>query len=502
MMTCRLAIVIVSWFLAFVMPVTAFAAASVVPARMKTVRVVVDDNYAPYIMRKTDGSIKKQTEERIRQLAYFDQLTGLANRSLLNDLSNAAISLAHRNGDQLAVMFLDLDNFKNINDSLGHSVGDQLLIDVTKRLKAMLREEDILARLGGDEFILVLPETKEEGAREVASKMIKTMARPFQIEKYELVTTISVGIAIYPSDGKDLETLLKNADAAMYRVKQATRNDYCFFTREMQARSVRSLELLNALCRALERNELQLYYQPQIALQDERLIGAEALLRWQSPELGIISPAEFIPIAEESGLILSIGEWVIRTAVRQSKAWEDAGLPAVVIAVNLSAVQFRHPNLPDMVSTILDEAGLPAANLELELTEATTVDDPQSAIAVMDKLHERDIRMSIDDFGTGYSSLSYLKKFNVHKLKIDQSFIRDISMDADDRAIVTAVINMANSLGIHTIAEGVETASQLKFLREHGCDEVQGYYFSKPLSTDQFEAYVRGVISEPLYQTT
>jgi EAL domain-containing protein (putative c-di-GMP-specific phosphodiesterase class I) len=306
-----------------------------------------------------------------------------------------------------------------------------------------------------------------------------------------LVVTPSIGITLYPEDGQDMETLSKNADAAMYRVKQAGRNNFRFYTQEMQANSARNLQLGNALRHALDRNQLQLHYQPQVSMQDGRIVGAEALLRWRHPELGTISPAEFIPIAEDSGQIIQIGEWVLRSAATQMKTWMDKGLPPMVIAVNLSAVQFRHANLLEMASAILAEAGLSPNHLELELTEAVAMDDPLAAIAVMDKLHELGIRMSIDDFGTGYSSLSHLKRFKVYKLKIDQSFVRDITDDPEDKAIVTAIINMASSLGMHTIAEGVETAAQLAFLRLQGCDEVQGYYFSKPLPADEFEAFAQ-----------
>jgi len=438
-----------------------------------------------------DITEKKQAEERIQRLALFDQLTGLPNCTELQTRFKFALNLAQRHGKQMALMFLDLDRFKNVNDTLGHSVGDQLLMAVSQRLKTTLREEDTLSRLGGDEFILLLPDATEEGAREVAMKLIEAAAQPYQIDQYELINTISIGITIYPQDGADFETLSKNADAAMYRVKRAARNDLCFFTEEMQANSVRSLQLVNALHHALARNELQVHYQPQIAMQDGRIIGAEALLRWTHPELGAVSPAEFIPIAEDSGQILQIGEWVLRTAVQQLKTWMNQGLPAMVMAVNLSAVQFRHPNLIEMVTRILDEAGVPAELLEIELTEATAMDNPATAIDIMNRLHERGIRMSIDDFGTGYSSLSYLKKFKVYKLKIDQSFVRDISHDPDDKAIVTAIINLASSMGLQTIAEGVETASQLAYLRLQGCDEVQGYYFSRPVPADAFEAFVQ-----------
>jgi len=458
-----------------------------------TAAVVRNEDSSPnyLILIIEDINPRKQNEARIQYLAYFDQLTGLANRRQLKDHFNYSANLAKRSGEKLAIMFLDLDHFKNINDTLGHSTGDLLLIEVARRLKATLRDEDTLSRQGGDEFIVVLPNTDEQGAAHIAEKLLRDVAQPCQINQYELVTTVSIGIAIYPDDGQDLESLSKNADAAMYRAKQTTRNNFFFFTDEMQAHSARTLKLENALRFALERNQLQLHYQPQINRQDERVIGAEALLRWQHPEMGSISPAEFIPIAEDSGLIIPIGEWVLRTAVNQLKNWLNAGIPPMMISVNLSAVQFRHPNLPDMVSQILKDAMLPAEYLELELTEEATMDDPKAAISVMDKLHEHGIRMSIDDFGTGYSSLSYLKKFKVYKLKIDQSFVSDLSNDSDDQAIVTAIIKLAKSMKMKTIAEGVETASQLEFLSEQGCDEIQGYYFSKPLPTDQFEHFIK-----------
>jgi EAL domain-containing protein (putative c-di-GMP-specific phosphodiesterase class I) len=297
---------------------------------------------------------------------------------------------------------------------------------------------------------------------------------------------------MYPDDGEDFDTLSKCADVAMYRAKRDGRNNYRFFTQEMQTHSARTLQLENALRHALKRDQLYLHYQPQMSLQDGRIIGAEALLRWQHPEFGMVSPAEFIPIAESSGQILQIGEWVLRTAAHQMKSWMDSGLEPMIIGVNLSAVQFRHPNLPELVTQILDSVKLPPQYLELELTEGVAMDDPLGAIAVMDSLHERGIRMSIDDFGTGYSSLSYLKRFRVYKLKIDQSFVRDITDDPEDKAIVSAIISLASSLGLQTIAEGVETEGQLAFLREQGCNEVQGYYFSKPLPAEKFEAFVRG----------
>lgn len=459
--------------------------------------VIRFDNVDCILTMTRDISDLLLAQERITHLAQFDQLTGLPNRSQLQERFEFVRQLAQPSGDSLALMFLDLDHFKNVNDTLGHTIGDRLLVEVAKRLSGTLRACDTLSRMGGDEFSLLLPAVTEEGASQIAMNLLEAMAEPFRIDTFELVSTLSIGIAVYPTDGQDFETLAKNADTAMYRVKKASHNGYCFFTQEMQSHLARKLLLNNALHFALERGELALHYQPQISLQDGHLVGVEALLRWVHPQLGAISAGEFIPIAEDNGQILAIGEWVLRTAITQMKTWLDAGMPPMVMSVNLSTVQFRHPNLLTMVMQTLQELGLPAQYLELELTEAMAMDNPTAAIALMNQLHEQGVRLSIDDFGTGYSSLSYLKKFKVSKLKIDQSFVRDIGDDKDDRAIVTAIINLASSLGMHTIAEGVETASQLAFLRLQGCDEVQGYYFSKPLPVDQLEAFAKTLIATP-----
>jgi EAL domain-containing protein (putative c-di-GMP-specific phosphodiesterase class I) len=337
--------------------------------------------------------------------------------------------------------------------------------------------------------VLVLPMTDIQGAAHLAGKVMQLAATPFLIEQHELTVTPSIGIAMFPTDGDDFDALCKCADAAMYRAKRDGRHAYRFFTSEMQAQSARNLQLENALRRALEREQFRLHYQPQIDLASGRVVGAEALLRWTHPELGVVSPAEFIPVAESTGMILPIGEWVLRTAAQQLRQWLDAGLPPLRLAVNLSAVQFRHANLPALVSRVLAEAALPAQLVELELTEGVAMDDPHAAVQVMNDLHARGVRLSIDDFGTGYSSLSYLKKFQVYKLKIDQSFVRDLTEDPDDRAIVAAIIRMAEGLGLSTLAEGVETAGQLDFLRSQGCVEVQGYHFSRPLPADEFHTY-------------
>jgi len=438
-----------------------------------------------FVVLSRDITQNKLDEEQVRQLAHFDALTGLPNRVLLADRCHSALIMARRHTQSLALFFLDLDHFKKINDSLGHRVGDALLQAMARRLAAMVREQDTVSRLSGDEFILVLPDTDALGAAQLAEKLLQAAAEPFEIGSHELTVTPSIGIAMFPGDGADFDNLSRCADAAMYYAKHHGRNHFRFFTAEMQASSERTLLLENALRRALERDQLTLHYQPQISVATGAIIGAEALLRWKHPELGQVSPAEFIPVAESSGMILPIGEWVLRTATRQLQEWMQAGY-GLTMAVNLSLVQFRQADLVQRIGAILDEADLPAHYLELELTEGVAMTDPEGAIAIMDKLHQRGILLSIDDFGTGYSSLSYLKRFKVYKVKIDQTFVRDITTDPDDRAIVSAIISMACSLGMHTIAEGVETTGQLAFLQAQGCEEVQGYLYSRPVPAAQF----------------
>ena len=431
-----------------------------------------------------------QAESRITQLAHFDALTGLPNRLLLADRCAIALNRAQRAQTSVALMFLDLDHFKNINDSLGHRVGDAVLVQLAARLRAVVREQDTISRLGGDEFIILMPDTHAAGAASVAAKLLQMGQTPVLVEGHELTVTPSIGIAVYPKDGADLDTLSKCADAAMYRAKADGRNGFHFYSGEIQGNSDRRLALGNALRRALVHNQLSLRFQPQISLESGDIVGVEALLRWHHPQLGQVSPAEFIPIAENSGLILSIGQWVIRTAIEQLAAWIQRGMAPMVMAVNLSAVQFRHAELPQFVTQCLNDARLPAELFELELTESAAMANPQAAIATLADLARRGIRLAIDDFGTGYSSLSYLKRFAVYKIKIDQGFVRDITDDPDDKAIVGAIIGMARSLGIQTIAEGVETEGQLEYLREEGCNEVQGYLFSKPMTADAFESYI------------
>jgi len=448
-------------------------------------------------LRATVAALRKEIEnrkldqERIYWLAHYDALTGLPNRMLMAERSQQAIRLAQQNGTPLAVMFVDLDHFKHVNDSLGHRVGDDLLVEIAKRLRAIVRDRDTVARLGGDEFLLLLQGANAQGATRVASKLQEAGRQPYQIGHHELTMAPSMGIALFPQDGEDFDTLTQAADTAMYRAKADGRNTYRFFTPEMHAQSMRALRLENALRRALERNQLELHYQPQVTIETGAIRSVEALLRWNHPDLGAVSPAEFIPIAEDTGQILQIGEWVLRTALTQVRAWYAQGLSELTVAVNLSAVQFRQPQLPELVSRILDETITPASQLELELTEGVAVNDPRSAIVTMDQLHARGVRLSMDDFGTGYSSLSHLKRFQIYKLKIDQSFVRDLGHDPNDRAIVSAIIRMAQALGMRTIAEGVETAEQLAYLREQGCDEAQGYFLSRPMPADQITALLR-----------
>jgi diguanylate cyclase (GGDEF)-like protein/PAS domain S-box-containing protein len=444
-----------------------------------------------YIGILNDITQFREVERNLVRLAHVDTLTDLPNRSLLADRVGQLTSVSRRDHRPFALMFMDLDQFKNINDTLGHSVGDALLGEVARRLQGSLREVDTVARLGGDEFAVLLPGADAAGAEMVASKLLERLAEPCMVQGHELSMTMSIGVACYPSDGDDYEILSRNADTAMYRAKHEGKATWRFFAAGMQQRSARQLQLESALRRALERNELLLHYQPQLDGNGEQLVGVEALLRWKHPEFGFVSPAEFIPLAETSGQIVAIGEWVLRTAVAQLKAWMDAGVPPMVVAVNLSAVQFRHAGLPNAVTRALSDAGLPAQYLELELTESVTA-NPSAAIAMMDALHALGVRLSLDDFGTGYSSLSYLKRFPLHTLKIDQSFVRDIDTDPDDRAIVQAIIQMARALDLKTIAEGVETDAQHQFLRREGCDMMQGYRFCRPMDAAALEMWIAG----------
>ena len=435
-----------------------------------------------------DISGRKQSEDRIRYLANFDALTGLPNRYQLDAHLNFALNLARRSNGTFAVMFLDLDRFKDVNDSLGHRLGDALLVEVATRLREVLRAEDNVSRLGGDEFILMFPGCDVRGAAQVAQKLLDAINRTYRIAPYDLTISASIGIALYPEDGEDLDALFRNADTAMYRAKRFGRNRFSFYTSEMQSQAARTLRLVSALREAIAQDGLAVVYQPQFSLADERLVGAEALLRWHHPVLGEVSPAEFIPVAEDCGLILPLGEWVLRQALAQWAQWRDLGHDPFSLSVNLSGVQFRQAGLPEWLGRLLGESGVEARWLEVELTESVMMGDPEGETTLIGQLHALGVRVAIDDFGTGYSSLNYLKRFKVSRLKIDQSFVRDSDTNQEDRAIVSAIISMARSLGLATIAEGVETPGQRDFLRAQGCDEAQGYLYSPPLTPEAFAA--------------
>lgn len=433
---------------------------------------------------------RKRAEERFEHLAHHDSLTGLPNRILFHDRLHLAMIEAKRRQQSAAVMFLDADRFKTINDTLGHDVGDDLLKQIAARLTSCLRAGDTISRLAGDEFALVLPGIENiDHTRHLAQRLLACFGEPFLIKEQQIFITASIGVTHYPSDAISVEGLLKNADTAMYRAKDAGRNNFQFYSADMHAHAVKRLRMENALRGATGRNELVLHYQPLVDIKSGQVKGMEALLRWNHPELGLVPPLDFIPLAEESGLIIPIGEWVLRTACTQARAWQDAGLPPLRLSVNLSARQFQK-DLVGMVASILEETGLEPKYLELELTESVVMDNPEKAVATLDALDQMGVRLSIDDFGTGYSSLSYLKRFPIDTLKVDRSFVRDIPSDTDDMLITTGIIGLAHSLGIQVVAEGVETAAQLSFLRTQNCDAMQGYYFSKPLPASTFAQFL------------
>ncbi len=444
-------------------------------------------NYAALF---SDISQIKDSEEQIRNLAYYDPLTSLPNRRLLEDRLQVALAHAHRSQTRVAVMFVDLDRFKRINDTLGHEVGDQVLMEIAQRLRHCLREDDTVARMGGDEFIIVLGDVKHEDApAHVASKIIEALREPVVIDGRELVITTSIGISVYPEDGADATVLIKNADTAMYRAKDEGRNSFQMYQTAMNARSLEHLALEAALHHALEREELVLHYQPVVDIASGKVVAAEALLRWQHPDLGLVSPADFIPLAEETGLILPIGAWVLREACRQRQSWAKQGFELPRIKVNLSARQFRDPNLVSLISGILSETGMPATSLNLELTESVLMDESEFGIAVLARLRDLGLGLALDDFGTGYSSLAYLKRFPIDELKMDRLFVRDVERKPTDAAITRAIISLAHSLGQKVVVEGIETQAQLEILTDGGCDMAQGFLFSKPVAAAEFRAW-------------
>jgi diguanylate cyclase (GGDEF)-like protein/PAS domain S-box-containing protein len=441
-----------------------------------------------YVAIFSDITRRKAAEEKIEFLAHHDPLTRLPNRILLRDRFEQGLLHAARAGSKVAVIYLDLDRFKAINDTLGHPVGDRLLVSVAERLRTCVRESDTISRQGGDEFVVVLMDVGDaQVAGQVAGKIIESLATPFDLDGHVLATSGSIGISLYPDDGDDFDNRLKQADTALYHAKDGGRNTYRFFDEAMNRGAVERLQIEQDMRLALDRHEFSLHYQPYVDLDSGQIVGAEALLRWAHPRLGMIPPAHFIPIAEESGLIVPIGTWVLNEACRQNKTWQEAGFPPITVAVNLSAIQFRRDNLAETVSQALAASGLESRYLELELTESILIHDGERALDVVRQLKAKGLRLSIDDFGTGYSSLSYLKRFAVDKLKIDQSFVRELASDEDATAIVRAVIQLGRSLKLTVIAEGVETENQFAFLRQEVCHQAQGYYISRPVPASEFE---------------
>ncbi|WP_429310886.1 EAL domain-containing protein [Paenibacillus mucilaginosus] len=435
---------------------------------------------------------RKRAEEKIQHMAYHDALTDLPNRLMFDEKLGRCFQEAERNGSMMAVMFFDLDRFKVINDTLGHHVGDQLLRLLARKLRHYVSDKDVVARFGGDEFIILLTNMAHaDEAAQFAKGIPDLLKDPFVIEGHELFVTASIGISMYPSDGKEVDTLLKNADIAMYRSKEKGGNAFQYYHPDMNKRSLHRLNLEIHLRKALERGEFQLHYQPIVDLRNGSVYGMESLVRWQHPEWGVVSPGEFIPLAEETGLIVPIGNWVLLESCRQNRRWQQLGYPPLVVSVNISAIQFNQMNFVQIVTDALKESGLAPDRLCLEITENIAMNNVPHIIETMQKLKALGVGISIDDFGTGYSSLSYLKRFRVQTLKIDQSFIRDVTLDEDNAAIVTALIAMSHRLKIKSLAEGVETQEQLDFLVAQGCDKIQGYLFSKPIPADAFETMIK-----------
>jgi diguanylate cyclase (GGDEF)-like protein/PAS domain S-box-containing protein len=464
--------------------------------RRDGLEIPIEDSVAPIHDREgkptgavivfRDVSQARAMAQQIAHLAQHDFLTGLPNRVLLSDRVSQAITMSRRHSKKVAVLFLDLDGFKHINDSLGHPVGDKLLQSVGKRLVDCLRGSDTVSRHGGDEFVVLLSEVEQSAdAAITARRMLQAVAEAHSIGRHDLHITTSIGVSVFPDDGEDAETLIKNADTAMYQAKENGRHGFKFFKTDMNVRAVERQSIEEGLRRALERRELTIHYQPVIDLKTGRITAAEALIRWTHPTRGAVSPAQFIPIAEDSGLILPIGNWVLREACKQGKAWADAGLPPTMMAVNISAVELRDEKFLEGVFTILEDTGLDPGLLELELTESVLMKHADSTESTLQKLRARGVQLAVDDFGTGYSSLSYLRKFSIDTLKIDQSFVRQITTTPGDTTIVAAVIGMGRGLKLRVVAEGVETQDELTFLRAQQCDEAQGYYFSRPVLPEQ-----------------
>jgi diguanylate cyclase (GGDEF)-like protein/PAS domain S-box-containing protein len=465
--------------------------------RRDGIEAAIEDSTAPIhdrrgavtgaVMVFHDVSMARAMTRKMTHLAQHDSLTNLPNRVLLGDRLREAIILSGRHQRKLSVLFLDLDRFKHINDSMGHVVGDRLLQSVARRLFSCVRTSDTVGRQGGDEFVVLLWEVRRaEDAAMTAAKILEALREPHLIDGHELYVSGSIGIVTYPDDGTDAETLMKKADLAMYHAKETGRDSYQFFKPAMKARAVERQSLEDSLRYAIERRELVLHYQPKVDLKSGGIIGAEALIRWRHPQRGLVPPGQFVTIAEDCGLIVPIGRWVLREACRQARAWQTAGLPPLCVAINISPVELRAPGFVAGVRAILKEMGLEPRYLELELTETVLIEDSRSVADVLEELKDIGVFLALDDFGTGYSSLSHLKRFPIDTLKIDQSFVRDLTVDEDDAGIVTAVIGMGKSLHMRVVAEGVETREQLEILQEHGCPQGQGYFFCRPVPAEEF----------------
>jgi diguanylate cyclase (GGDEF)-like protein/PAS domain S-box-containing protein len=460
-----------------------------------TINEIRDDHgkVTNYVGIFKDISQQKAIEERLERMAYYDPLTQLPNRVLFRDRLEHEMVLSKRSGSRLAVLFLDLDGFKYVNDTHGHDAGDKLLVEAARRIAGRLRQSDTVARLGGDEFTVILGGLSQDAdIGKVADSLIESLQDVFELDDAEVHISASVGIAVYPDDGDDFVKLTKNADAAMYQAKQAGRGVYRFYTRSINESTMRRLELATALRSALERHELHLVYQPKLDLRDRRILGFEALLRWDNPRLGPVSPAEFIPVAEETGSILPIGEWVLREACGELRRWQEAGFPELNVAVNLSMRQLERGDMAQTVRDVLAQEGIDGRHVELELTETLLMRDAERAMASMKAIRASGVGLTVDDFGTGHSSLSYLKRLPIQTLKIDRSFVRDIASDPDDAAIIRAVLSMARQLRLDVVAEGVETAAQHAFLKAEGCNQAQGYFYARPLGAEAALAFLQG----------